>query len=110
MPESAAQLELFRAKKPIAYRETSRESFQGTKLGALDSLIVAAIRAAGPAGIICEGIEKKIDRKHQSVAGNLRHLVERGIVRARTAGDASDFGKTSSGRRAIKWVLVERAA
>ena len=68
--------------------------------GELDRLIVEAIRAAGPEGIICERIELAIGRSHQSVSGNLRHLVERGVVR-----DSGRTGRTTSNRPAILWVL-----
>lgn len=90
-------------KKP-AYRETSRQAWQQmvpSVMGELDRLIVAAIRDAGESGITCEEIEKKISRSHQSVSGNLRHIVERGVVTFN-----GGYGKTKSGRKARKWVTV----
>lgn len=85
------------------YQQTSRDAYQriAPVSGELDRLIVRAIREAGPHGIICQGIEEKICRSHQAVSGNLRHLVERGVVKA-----SGEHGKTSSGRRAMKWVLA----
>lgn len=71
--------------------------------GELDRLIIRAIRNAGRAGIIDEHIEKAIGRKHQSVSGNRRHLVERGYVKHN-----GKYDKTSGkwGRDAKRWVLT----
>ena len=92
-----------RERPPIAYKETSRQALNSFApvSGDLDRDIVGAIREAGSAGITCEAIEQKIDRKHQAVSGNLRHLVEREIVK-----DSGLKGKTASGRTAIRWVIA----
>lgn len=84
------------------YRETSREAWERFRevSGELDRAILGVLRA-GPA--TCQEIERRTDRSHQAVSGNLRHLVERGLVVA-----SGEHGKTESGRRAIKWRLVER--
>lgn len=93
-------------RKRIAYKHTSREAYEGFMpvSGELDLAIIAAIRDAGPDGIICEQIERVIGRKHQAVSGNLRHLVERGHVKHN-----GQYGKTASNRKAMKWVLVDRS-
>ncbi len=86
----------------IAYKHTSREAYQAIApvSGELDRLIINAICASMPDGIICEDIELAIGRSHQAVSGNLRHIVERGLVK-----DSGSKGKTASGRNAIKWIL-----
>lgn len=109
MTDTPAQQEMFgheppRARKRPTYRETSREAYRSFTpvSGALDKAIVEAIREAGPGGIICEQIEFRLGgRKHQSVSGNLSHLVARGIVRWNGMTDL-----TSSNRKARKWVLA----
>ena len=86
----------------MEYQHTSREawlSMQGKPNISLDAKIILALDAAGKAGLICEEIENTIERTHQAVSGNLRHLVERGVVL-----QTDQRGKTSSGRSAIKWV------
>jgi hypothetical protein len=69
---------------------------------ALDRQICEALERAGSAGLICQEIETAISREHQAVSGNLRHLVEREVVRPTRLR-----GRTRSGRSAIKWVLAE---
>lgn len=90
----------------IAYRDTSREAYDRIKpvSGEIDLAIMAALRAH-PAGITCEAIEAFTDRNHQTVSGNLRHLVERGFVVA-----SGDYGQTKSGRRAILWIVNKAPA
>lgn len=85
----------------IAYRETSREAWESMiPLNAeLDHAIMSALAEAEP--MICQAIEAAIERSHQSVSGNLRHLVENGL-----AEPSGEFGVTESGRRAIKWRIV----
>lgn len=86
--------------RKVAYRETSREAWRShvSQSAELDYAIMEAISAEAE-GIICHAIEEKIGRSHQSVSGNLRHLVERGLV------EPGGHGITSSGRKAIKWRL-----
>ena len=88
-----------------SYRHTSREAFDsmsGKLSGQLDIYIMRQLKRHTPVGgIICEDIEKAIGRKHQAVSGNLRHLVEAGLAEA-----TGNHGRTSSGRRAIKWAIT----
>lgn len=87
----------------MAYQETSREAWVGfvpTPSAKLDDLICQALLHAGPS--TCQAIEEGIGRDHQSVSGNLRHLVENDLVQA-----SGQFGKTRSGRRAIKWEMCK---
>lgn len=86
----------------MLYRETSREAWDGFKpalSGRLDDQILAALKHAGKA--TCQEIEQALSREHQAVSGNLRHLVERGLVKP-----SGGYGQTRSGRRAILWTLV----
>lgn len=87
----------------IAYKQTSREAFHSfaTISGELDRAILETIRDAPVNGIICEHIERAIGRKHQAVSGNLRHLVERKLVK-----HSGDYGRTQSGRKAMKWIIA----
>jgi hypothetical protein len=68
----------------IAYKDTSRAAWQefiaDRGSATLDSMILSYLAWCGDAGATCEEIEIGIDRKHQCVSGNLRHLVERGQV------------------------------
>lgn len=68
----------------------------------LDREIMAELDKAGTDGLICQEIEERIDRLHQAVSGNLRHLVEKGLVKRTCL-----YGKTRSNRRAIKWVAAK---
>lgn len=83
------------------YQHTSAEAWKNFQPHShtLDSLILQAIKDEGR--ITCERIEELIDRSHQAVSGNLRHLVEDGYVRA-----SGEYGKTKTGRKAILWELV----
>lgn len=84
------------------YRDTSREAWESflPVSAALDRAIMAALDVMGGSeGLTCQEIEGLIERSHQAVSGNLRHLVERGLVL-----DSGRHGKTDSGRKAIKWV------
>jgi len=92
-----------RERPPIAYKETSRQALNSFApvSGDLDAKIVAVIRASGSSGITCEAVEQQIGRTHQAVSGNLRHLVEREVVK-----DSGLKGKTASGRTAIRWVIA----
>lgn len=86
----------------MLYRDTSRAAWDHFKVCASDTLdekILAALKYYRRA--TCQEIEAAIDRDHQSVSGNLRHLVERHLVRA-----TGQHGLTRSGRKAIKWELV----
>lgn len=91
----------------IEYRDTSRDAWDSFDAvsGDLDREILVTIRRHHPAGITCDAIEVAIDRKHQSVSGNLRHLVERGLVE-----DSGERALIRSGRTAILWVLSELLA
>jgi len=86
------------------YRDTSREAWESflPVSAELDRAIMGALDAAKHGGLTCEEIEKLLDRKHQAVAGNLSHLVNKhGLVKA-----TKMRGLTSSGRKAIKWVAL----
>lgn len=67
----------------------------------LDDMIIAVLKAVGAVGITCDAIEDIIERSHQAVSGNLRHLVQKG-----RAKDSGTKGKTKTGRAAINWVLA----
>ena len=87
----------------MTYQDTSREawaSFVGA--GArLDRSILEQLDAAGPEGLTCQELEEKLERAHQSVSGNLRHLATRELV-----FHTGDYGTNSSGRRAMKWASI----
>ena len=82
----------------MEYQDTSGEAYADFApfSGTLDARILKALLKFGP--LICQDIEKRLARSHQAVSGNLRHLVERGLVE-----DSGGYGRTTSGRRAIKW-------
>ncbi|MBO4228493.1 hypothetical protein [Bradyrhizobium neotropicale] len=90
-------------KPKITYRATSRDAWRSFLpiSRELDRLIMEALSESGDDGLICQEIETRICRSHQAVSGNLRHLVEDGLVRA-----SGQNGKTTAGRRAIKWVVA----
>lgn len=90
----------------IDYRETSREAWESfLPLSAvLDRLIMGCLDLAGPGGLTCDAIELDLGRSHQAVSGNLRHLVEKRLV-----VESGHYGKTRTGRRAIKWVARKYA-
>lgn len=81
------------------YQDTSREAWRSFMPVAaeLDRAILSALSFSDET---CQAIEVAIGREHQAVSGNLRHLVERGLVE-----DSGVSGKTRSGRRAIIWRL-----
>lgn len=89
------------------YKETSREALEEFQpvSPTLDDLILGEIEASGSVGITCEGIELRLGRKHQAVSGNLRHLVERGLVK-----HSGEYGRTSSNRRAMLWIRDQAEA
>jgi predicted transcriptional regulator len=84
------------------YQPTSRDAWRDflPASASLDRAIMEAINDAGDDGLTCQEIEEKIGRSHQAVSGNLRHLVEKGVAKHGGA-----YGKTTSGRRAMKWVV-----
>jgi predicted transcriptional regulator len=56
------------------------------------------------AGVIhCEGVETILDGRHQSISAYIRHLVKEGLVE-----DSGFKTKTSSGRKAILWRIVDQ--
>lgn len=85
------------------YRETSREAWRPflPVSAHLDRLIMAVLELHCAEGATCQQIEACIDRDHQAVSGNLRHLVERGLVKPTKLR-----GLTRSGRKAIRWVTA----
>ncbi len=99
-----------RRNRMVNYRATSREAHRtrSDQSRILDNLIIEEIRKAGPDGITCQQIEINLGRRHESVSGNLSHIVNddhRPLVR-----DSGKRGKVLSGRSAILWVLAEYAA
>jgi len=89
------------------YRETSREAWESflPVSALLDRAIMAALDAAGHRGLTCQEVERAIGRSHQAVSGNLRHLVEKGLVL-----HSGEYGQTDSGRRAILWIALKHRA
>ncbi len=89
----------------IAYQETSRSAWRSfvPVSAELDRAILAEIESAGEHGVACCDIEASIGRSHQAVSGNLRHLVEKGIVEP-----SGQYGVAPSGRRVIKWRLAAK--
>lgn len=87
----------------MPYQDTSREAWESMipVSALLDRAICLELDKAGAAGLTDWEIECRINRGHQSVSANRRHLVERGIVRQTILR-----GVTKSGRRAIRWVLA----
>ena len=85
----------------INYQETSREAWRSflPDSAKLDRLIMKSLEDLGE--VTCQRIEGYIDRDHQAVSGNLRHLVEKNLVE-----DSGRRGKTRSGRSAILWRIV----
>ena len=88
------------------YRDTSRQAWESMlpATANLDREIVGTLAKVGAGGLMCQAIEGEIKRSHQSVSGNLRHLVERGLVEA-----TGMFDQTESGRRAMVWRLTPSA-
>lgn len=86
------------------YRDTSREAWKAMipATATLDRLIMAELTKHGERGQTCQKVEEAINRDHQAVSGNLRHLVEKGYVEAVPGA----FGATRSGRRAMLWRVV----
>lgn len=99
---------------PIAYKDTSHQALRSfaPATGSLDEQIIGAIREAGDSGITCEAIEEKLQRSHQAVSGNLRHLCENkfdktgSLIRAPLVRASGLHGLTRSNRKAMKWVLT----
>ena len=85
----------------INYQATSREAWRSflPDSAKLDRLIMKSLEDLGE--VTCQRIEGYIDRDHQAVSGNLRHLVEKNLVE-----DSGRRGKTRSGRSAILWRIV----
>jgi predicted transcriptional regulator len=91
----------------MLYQQTSRDAFESFRLHAsditLDEQILSALSWSG--GATCQAVEEAIKRDHQSVSGNMRHLVENGFVRP-----SGRYGKTRSGRKAIIWARVPESS
>ena len=85
----------------MKYQDTSRQAWRSfiPVTATLDRQILEALYCCG--GATCQEVEKRIDRTHQAVSGNLRHLVERDIVEKGERRRLVD-----SGRSAIVWEIV----
>ncbi|HEX8838190.1 MAG TPA: hypothetical protein VF748_14710 [Candidatus Acidoferrum sp.] len=83
------------------YQETSREAWENfvPHSAKLDRLIMEQIYAAGTHGVACFKIEAAIARKHEAVSGNLRHLVEKGLV------EDSGYRDVRGGARGLNEVI-----
>ena len=95
-----------RRNRMLHYRPTSREAHRtrSARSQILDNLIIEEIRKAGPDGITCQQIEINLGRKHESVSGNLSHLVN--DQDPAPLVDSGKRGKVLSGRSAILWILA----
>jgi predicted ArsR family transcriptional regulator len=95
-------LDLLRPKKRL-YRPTSRQAWESmvSEKATLDREIMAVLSSGQKT---CQQVEELTGRTHQAVSGNMRHLVEKGLVEP---GDA--FGTTASGRKAMTWRLTAKA-
>jgi len=84
------------------YQPTSRAAWKSFRpiSGKLDDQIIQALSTFAD-GLTSEEMEKLLKRKHQAVSGNLRHLVERNLVR-----DSGRLRRVDSGRNAIVWRLT----
>jgi predicted transcriptional regulator len=85
----------------MTYQHTSREAWREMipHAAKLNRQIMEALSEQGLA--TCQQIEETIQRDHQAVSGNLRHLVTDGYVKA-----SGSFGLTKSGRKAILWQIA----
>jgi hypothetical protein len=96
------------------YRDTSRDAWASVLpcLGEVDAAIVRCIAervywdAQGMAqlgtGSTCDEVEVVTELKHQTVAAQIRHMVEAGLLEA-----SAERRPTRSGRKAIVWVLAD---
>lgn len=86
----------------MTYQDTSRQaldSIQGEVSGDIDTKIINSLKPRGAQGRTCWEIEMETGLPHQSSSGNLRHLVERGIV------CKTNLRRTNAGgRKCIVWV------
>jgi len=83
----------------INYLDTSRDAWdawRGMPSDSADRKILDALESHGR--LMCWQIEEATGLSHQTASGNLRHLVERGIVVR-----CDERGKTPSGRPAYFW-------
>jgi hypothetical protein len=88
------------------YKDTSRQAHRtrSEQSAILDNLILDEISKAMPDGITCQQIELNLNRRHESVSGNLSHLVNDEVPPR--VKDSGRKGKVMSGRAAILWVLA----
>ena len=85
----------------MEYQETSREAWESfiPVSATLDRQILETLSSS--AGATCQEVEKRTGRSHQAVSGNLRHLVERDVVR-----NSERRRPVDSGRSAIVWEII----
>ena len=87
----------------MEYQETSRLAWREflPHTAKLDRLIMGCLEESGRWGRTCSEVETILQRKHESVSGNLRHLVRRGLV-----FKSGRFGKSDIGNKANLWVIA----
>lgn len=81
------------------------DRWRGKPSAQLDGEILRTLWAAGERGMMCWQIELVIGRTHQSVSGNMTHLLERGGIQR-----TDRTGKTPRGYTAHYWVHKDHAA
>lgn len=86
---------------------TSREAAESIVpvLGNLEAKVLAAVKAAGTRGLVCDEAEQITGLSHQCCSARFRGLEQRGYLRR-----TEDRRLTRSGRAASVYVIVERAA
>ena len=96
------QLPLIFTPVPHSDEDTSREAAKRMipHLARLESLVLEAIRAAGPGGLCDHEIERVTGLKHQTASARRRELVLRGLIK-----DSGTRRKTDSGRDAKAWTI-----
>ena len=84
-------------------QETSREAWESVNRGnnSMKDRVYDLIKLSGLK--ICEDVEMILNGRHQSISASIRHLVKDGLVE-----DSGFKGKTTSGRNAILWQIVDQ--
>lgn len=66
--------------------------------------VFEVVEAAGLRGVTCDGVEEKLDGRHQTISARVRELVQLGQIR-----DSGRRRKTRSGRTARVYVVTKGA-